>query len=56
MLSVLHFKDSPEGVNATPEWQDKVMYATLSIGPSGFGMVSDGFGMPWMVTSWMNWT
>ncbi|MDN7176552.1 VOC family protein [Caballeronia sp. SEWSISQ10-4 2] len=103
-LSVLHFKDSPEGVNATPEWQDKIMHATFRIGPSvimasdgvdaapqvfsgfsisiaaddiesgqrmfdalsvggdvrmawqptfwtsGFGMVSDRFGMPWMVT------
>jgi PhnB protein len=103
-LSVLHFKDSPEGVNATPEWMDKVMHATFRIGQSlimasdgvnatpqifsgfsisiaaddveaghkiftalsdggvvrmawqatfwtsGFGMVSDKFGIPWMVT------
>ena len=103
-LSVLHFKDSPEGVTATPEWLDKVMHATFRIGSSvimasdgvnpapqffsgfsisivaddvasgqrmfdalsaggevrmpwqptfwssGFGMVSDKFGMPWMVT------
>jgi PhnB protein len=104
-LSVLHFKDSPEGLlNATPEWQGKVMHATFRIGSSvimasdgvnaerqlfsgfsisiasddiasgqkmfdalsvggdvrmawqptfwtsGFGMVSDKFGMPWMVT------
>jgi len=101
---VLHFKDSPEGVNATSEWPDKVMHATFRIGPSvimasdgvdaapqvfsgfsisiaaddiesgqgmfdalrvggdvrrawqptfwtsGFGMVFDRFGMPWMVT------
>src|SRR5471032_511799 len=103
-LSVLLFKDSPEGVNATPEWLDKVMHATFRIGQSlimasdgvnatpqvfsgfsisiaaddvesgqkmftalseggdvrmawqrtfwtsGFGMVSDRFGIPWMVT------
>ena len=103
-LSVLQFKDSPEGVNATPEWLDKVMHATFRIGSSlimasdgvnatpqvfsgfsisiaaddvesgqkmftalseggdvrmawqrtfwtsGFGMVSDRFGIPWMVT------
>jgi PhnB protein len=104
-LSILHFKDSPEGlVNATPEWLEKVMHATFRIGSSiimasdgvnadrqifsgfsisiaaddiasgqkmfdalsaggdvrmawqptfwspGFGMVSDKFGMPWMVT------
>lgn len=35
-------------MNATPG--DKVMHTTLGIGPSGFGMVSDSFGMPWMVT------
>ncbi|CAN7256664.1 VOC family protein [Caballeronia sp. dw_19] len=103
-LSVLHFKDSPEGVKATPEWLDKVMHATFRIGASlimasdgvnaapqvfsgfsisisaddlasgekmftalsdggdvrmawqrtfwtsGFGMVCDRFGIPWMVT------
>ena len=103
-LSVLQFKDSPEGVNATPEWLDKVMHATFRIGSSmimasdgvnatpqvfsgfsisiaaddvesgqkmfaalseggdirmawqrtfwtsGFGMVSDRFGIPWMVS------
>jgi len=103
-LSVLHFKDSPEGVNATPEWLDKVMHATFRIGSSlimasdgvnatpqifsgfsisiaaddvesghkmfaalsdggdirmawqptfwtsGFGMISDRFGIPWMVS------
>jgi PhnB protein len=103
-LSVLHFKDSPDGVNATPEWLDKVMHATFRIGSSlimasdgvnaapqvfsgfsisiaaddvasgqkmfaalsdggdirmawqptfwtsGFGMVCDRFGIPWMVT------
>jgi PhnB protein len=102
-LSLLRFKDSPEATNATPEWQDKVMHATFSIGSSvimasdgvhaapqkysgfsvsiiaddfssgekmfaalskggeirmpwqptfwtkGFGMISDKFGMPWMV-------
>jgi hypothetical protein len=40
-LSVLYFKDSPEGVNATPEWQDKVMHATFRRGPSVI-MASDG--------------
>jgi len=103
-LSVLQFKDSPEGVKATPEWLDKVMHATFRIGSSlimasdgvnatpqvfsgfsisiaaddvesgqkmfaalseggdirmawqrtfwtsGFGMVSDRFGIPWMVS------
>jgi len=103
-LSVMHFKDSPEGVNATPDWLGKVMHATFRIGSSlimatdgvnatpqvfsgfsisisaddvesgekmftalsdggtirmawqrtfwtsGFGMVSDRFGIPWMVT------
>jgi PhnB protein len=102
-LSLLYFKDSPEGLSATPEWQDKVMHATFRIGQSiimasdgvnaatsvfagfsisivaddaasgqklfdalsvggdvrmqwqptfwssGFGMVSDKFGVPWMV-------
>ena len=103
ILSLLRFKDSPETTNATPEWQNKIMHATFSIGSSvimasdgvhnapqsysgfsvsviadtvesgetmfaslskggdvrmpwqptfwtrGFGMVSDKFGMPWMV-------
>ena len=40
-LSVLHFKDSPEGVNAAPEWLDKVMHATFRKGQSLI-MASDG--------------
>jgi PhnB protein len=103
-LSMMRFRDSPEGATTTPEWQDKIMHATFRIGSSlimvsdgvhaepqvysgfslsisvedsvqaeklftalseggsvrmpwqatfwtsGFGMVSDKFGIPWMVT------
>ncbi|KQR90051.1 hypothetical protein ASG35_02190 [Burkholderia sp. Leaf177] len=40
-LSLLRFKESPEGVTATPEWQDKIMHATFRIG-SSIIMASDG--------------
>ncbi|SAL12440.1 3-demethylubiquinone-9 3-methyltransferase [Caballeronia sordidicola] len=103
-LSVLRFKDSPDGVTTTPEWQHKIMHSTFRIGASiimasdgvnsapqvfsgfsiaivadddasgqrmfealsvdgnvrmtwqptfwssGFGMVSDKFGIPWIVS------
>jgi PhnB protein len=40
-LSVLRFEDSPESVNATPEWKHKIMHSTFRIG-SSIIMASDG--------------
>jgi PhnB protein len=40
-LSMMRFRDSPEGTTTTPEWQDKIMHATFRIG-SSLIMVSDG--------------
>jgi PhnB protein len=43
---VMHFKESPEAQKAPPDWQDKVLHTTFSIGSSQL-MASDGMpGQP----------
>lgn len=40
---VMQFKDAPEKSSVPPEWEDKIMHATLTIGQTQF-MLSDGTG------------
>jgi len=46
IATLVRFRDAPDGGNAPPDWQDKIMHAVFCVGPNAI-MVSDGrYGQP----------
>ncbi|KND58084.1 PhnB protein putative DNA binding 3-demethylubiquinone-9 3-methyltransferase domain protein [Candidatus Paraburkholderia schumanniana] len=41
VVALIRFRDTPDGGNAPPEWQDKIMHAVFRVGQNEV-MVSDG--------------